>query len=227
MKVNLLIVACGKYTSFLPDLIDSAFANFMTDCEVNVHVFTNHLDLIDLFARKEYVQKLHSHEIEYLPWPHPTLHRYHFFKQYQRFFSWPDADYYFYIDADSVFCRRIYTDILSPSTAVLHTGYEDKRGPYEQNPESKSYVPDNEGTHYYTGSFWGFAREEFWKFIDAAVEMVDQDEAKGIVPVWFDESVLNRYLIYNPPAFIAGPGYHCAEPYIFSLLKDHKKLNDL
>lgn len=197
MKVALLIIATGKYTNFISDFIRSADAFFLKDTKVEFHLFT------DSFypTRGRYI----SHLVEHKPWPYSTLNRFHFFKKYE---SELNADYLFYIDVDTLFTAPITTEILSERTAVQHCGFVNTRGSYETDQRSASYVGPNEGTHYFGGGFWGFSKAEFWKFIDQAIEMIDVDAANGITPVHNDESVLNRYLIDNPPTMILSPSYH-------------------
>lgn len=198
MKVSLLIVATNKYIQFVPDLIASAKEYFLTDCEVTFHVFTD-----QNYPESKYVKR---HLVEHKPHPYPTLMRYHFFSKHAS--KLHDADYLFYIDADCLFKSPVTDEILSDRVGTQHCGFVGIRGSYETNPESKSYVSPNEGTDYYGGGFWGFSRIEFFKFIGKAKAMIDTDLKNGIVPVWHDESVLNRYLIDNPPTLILSPAYH-------------------
>lgn len=194
MKVNLLIVATGKYVKFVANLINSADTFFLNDCDnVEYHLFT------DDMTYHEY------HYIEHKPWPHSTLNRFHFFKKYEQYL---DADYLFYIDVDTLFNAPVTSEILSDRTAVKHCGFINVRGDYETNPKSTSYVSPKEGEYYFGGGFWGFSKVEFWKFINTAIEMIDTDKDNGIIPKNHDESVLNRYLIDNPPTLMLSPSYH-------------------
>lgn len=198
MKVALLVVATGKYIEFVSDWVRSADKYFMTDIDVDYHLFT------DSFYPSS--GKYNAHRVAHNPWPASTLNRFHFFKQDES--ELQGYDYLFYIDVDTLFTDPITSEILSDRTAVQHCGFVNVRGSYETNPKSTSYVAKNEGTHYFGGGFWGFSNAEFWKFINKAVDMIDTDKANGIIPVHNDESVLNRYLIDNPPTLILSPSYH-------------------
>lgn len=195
MKAALLVVATGKYNLYTKSLIISAHEYFMKDCDLFIHIFSD-----------QQTTGWFTHKIEHNPWPASTLNRYHFFKQYES--ELQGYDYLFYIDVDTLFTAPITSEILSDRTAVQHCGFVGVRGSYETNPKSTSYVAKNEGTHYFGGGFWGFSNTEFWKFINKAVAMIDTDKANGIIPVHNDESVLNRYLIDNPPMLILSPSYH-------------------
>ena len=207
-KVNLLIIATNKYTQFLPALLESAEKFFLNDCKVIYNVFTDQETVVrDLFKDSPISKKLLTHEVEHYHWPYSTLYRYHFFKIH--FLQLKQADYYFYIDADTLFKDNITAaDILGDRVGTQHCGFTTGRGSYETNPLSTSYVKETEGETYFGGGFWGFSIDEFVKLLDTATDMINADYEKNIIPVWHDESVLNRYLIDNPPTKILTPSYH-------------------
>ena len=204
--VNLLIVATARYTEFLPKLLKSVDENFLPDCALIINIFTDKLgvDFDKMIASLNLECLVYHHYAEHKPWPHATLKRLHFFQNHR--YNMPAADYYFYIDADTIVQGEIKSeDVLGERVTVQHCGYTNQRGTYETRPESQSYVKPEEGTHYFGGGFYGFSSEEFWKFVDKAVNMINIDEANGIIPVWNDESVLNRYMIDSPPTKILTP----------------------
>lgn len=198
MKVALLVVATGKYDRYLHDLIASVNDYFMVDCEVDIHIFSD-----------KQTTGWFTHKVEHRPHPYPTLMRYHFFKKYES--ELKGYDYLFYMDVDCLIKSKITTGILSARVVVQHCGFLNQRGSYETNQKSTSYVAKNEGTHYFGGGFWGFSNTEFWKFINKAVQMLDEDFANNIIPEWHDESVLNRYMIDNPPTKILPHSFHYPE----------------
>lgn len=200
MNVALLIVATNKYVQYLPDLIKSVNEYFMIDCNVSIHVFSD----CELYFGQD-----KTYIVDHKPHPYPTLMRYHFFKRYEA--ELQGIDYFFYIDADCLIKSSIATDILSERVVVKHCGFLNQRGSYETNPKSTSCVSKNEGINYFGGGFWGFSNDEFWKFINKAVEMLDADFANDIIPEWHDESVLNRYMIDNQPTKILPHSYHYPE----------------
>lgn len=51
-------------------------------------------------------------------------------------------------------------------------------------------------------------------------EMIEKDLANGIMPVFHDETALNRYFMENEPNAILNPGYH----YPQSNLAHYKKI---
>ncbi len=203
-KVALLIIATGKYMDFLENLLESINTYFLRDCDVEYHIFSDTVKFIGT-----YPNRTTFHFIEHKPFPYSTLNRYHFFKKYKE--ELLNYDYYFYIDVDTIIKKPIKKDILTPITVVQHCGHVNERGPYETNPLSSSYVKPDEGSTYFGGGFWGFNYEEFWKMIYTCTLMINKDKNQNIIPIWHDESVLNRYLIDNPPTKILTPAYHYPE----------------
>ena len=215
MNVNFLVIATNKYFQYLESLLDSADQFFLRDEHVAYSVFTDQVEEGEaLVAAKPYGESVKFYEIEHRPFPYPTLYRFHFFKRFEQNIG-AIADYFFYMDVDSVITREITArDVVSARTAVQHCGYVDARGAYEKNRRSTCYVPRNQWGTYFGGGFWGFSRDEFWKFTDTAVRMIDLDASRGITPRWHDESVLNRYLITNPPHKILTPSYHWPQNHV-------------
>lgn len=209
MRVNVLIIATNKYIQFLEGLVASIWDNFLCDEQVSISIFTDRIEEANaLIKRPAEKDCLRFYRIEHRPFPYPTLYRFHFFNRYETRLR-NTCDYHFYVDADSLFMKEVVaSDVVSKRTAVQHCGYVGKRGTYEKNRRSRSYVRRSEGTVYYGGGFWGFADEDFWEFTHAAVDMVDADACRGITPRWHDESVLNRYLIDNPPVKVLSPSFH-------------------
>jgi histo-blood group ABO system transferase len=207
-KISLFIVATNKYITYINSLLESCDKYFLVDSEVNYNIFTNSIeDVENIILSNNTKRKVNIFEIEHKPFPYPTLYRYHFIKKYKDGLN--GYDYYFYIDVDSLITDNICeNDVLSDIVGTQHCGFVKSRGTYENNPLSTSFVKNDEGEIYFGGGFWGFNNLEFWKFIDKAVKMIDEDNDKNIIPIWHDESVLNRYLIDNKPTKILTPSYH-------------------
>lgn len=207
MKIDLLIVATNNYIKFLPDLINSVKTYFLTTEEVKIYVFTdNALECHNLINDDTNVAYRY---IEHKPWPHATLNRFHFFKEY---INEINGDYIFYIDADTIIMDEITTDILSDFTVVQHCGFVNGGGSWETREESECYVSPQFQKQYYGGGFYGFSKEVFKPLISIAVDIIDEDIKNGITPVWHDESALNfiTSLVKNPLKVLS-PSYHYPE----------------
>ena len=108
----------------------------------------------------------------------------------------------FMIDADILFEGVVGDDIVADGvTATLHpvqNALPPDRMTFERNPDSAAYVPAGEGSRYYVGGIVGGTRDAFLDLAAQVDAMCRQDG--DYVPVWQDESYLNRILIDQPPA---------------------------
>jgi len=157
---------------------------------------------------------------EAVQWPMPTLMRYHLFLQQEE--KLKEYDYVFYCDVDMQFVNVVGDEILGDGwTAALHPGYAvDKKfvPPYEPNEKSQAYIPrpgklvDDNGKArfmpmYYAGGFQGGTTEVFLKSCKDMKKMIDKDFSINYIPIWNEESIMNRYLFENPPAVVLTPSY--------------------
>ncbi len=219
-RVCLLLIATGKYDIFLPALMESICLYFLLDCHLDVHLFTDKKDIESKFKKcsDSEVQRMQRfrevktfiHEVEHHTFPYSTLNRFHFFKKYATEIY--GYDYYCYLDVDTLIKEEITSDILSPRTAVQHCGFVRREGSFETRIESSTFVPLNlRMKPYFGGGFWCFDLKCFWLLVDDCIRMIETDKKNGIIPVWHDESCLNRHLIEYTPTKILSPSYHYPE----------------
>ena len=200
-EVGFLIVCTGKYDIFVEPLIKS----------IEKHVLPNNKKHYNIFSDKDINLDNVSYsvfKIEHRPFPYPTLYRFHFFTDYM---SSIVGDQLVYIDADTLIKADIGTEILTPITATQHCGYVNRWGTFESRMESRCFVNRYEGRNYYGGGFYSFSRSEFEKMANECRSMVDFETSRGRIPIWHDESVINRYLVTNPPTRVLSPSYHFPE----------------
>lgn len=158
--------------------------------------------------------------IESVPWPYPTLMRYHVILEQEEYLK--KFDYVFYMDVDMRIINIVGDEILGDGiTAAQHPMYAlDKKffPPYEPNPSSASYIPrpgrvkieDNKPRFeplYFAGGFQGGKTALFLEAIKKVKELVSTDLTNNYIPVWNDESAWNRYLFDNPPSVVLSPSY--------------------
>ncbi len=218
MKISLLIIATNKYIIYLQNLINSADQYFLKSHKVHYNIFTDKVEEVEkMFKNRTDVS---IHKVIHQPFPYTTLYRFHFFKEHYNSIS--NFDQYVYIDSDCLIKSEINDEIIGDIVPVMHCGYVKQRGTYETNKLSTSYVKPTEGNTYYGGGFWSFSKIEFWKFVNKAIEMIEIDKNNNIIPVWHDESVLNRYLIDNNPSKVLSPSYHYPQnnKHIYGLWKN-------
>lgn len=159
-------------------------------------------------------------ETESVEWPYPTLMRYSLFLQQEE--TLKEYDYIFYCDVDMKFVNIVGDEILGTGwTAAQHPMYALKKQyvpPYEPNPSSSAYIPrpgrtiEENGKPrfeqlYYAGGFQGGTAKAFLEGCKAMKKMVDADLNNNYIPIWNEESTMNRYLFDNPPSTVLSPSY--------------------
>lgn len=220
-NVGLLIMATGKYISFVEPLIDSAEQYFCKDHKVTYFVFTD-----GELKERENLVKVHQSR---LGWPFDTMMRFQSYYEAKELFV--DQDYLFACDADMCFVGEVGDEVLGERVATQHPGFVGKRGSYECDPASLACVNPSEGSEYFAGGFYGGSREEMLNITKVNSEHINEDLKRGIIAVWHDESHWNRYCIDHKPTVILSPSYCYPEswllPYIPKLLaldKNHEEM---
>lgn len=220
-QIGLCITATGRYDQFVPELVESARKHFCPAHKVTFFVFTD--GTIPL------ANDIVCIEQKRLGWPYDTMMRMKIY--YANRLALEEMDYLFAIDADMRFVGKVDEQILSKRVGTAHPGFVGKRGSYETDERSLAKVCENEGKTYFAGGFWGGSRLEFLKACKVISTRIDKDLESGIIPVWHDESHLNRYFIDFPPTKVLSPSYCYPEelelPYkkkILALCKNHSVL---
>ena len=229
MKIALCVIATGKYARFVVDLIASASMYFCSDHDTEFYLFTDS-SMPPLPARLWPAK----HE----PWPGPTLHRYSTMLTAEKELA--KFDYVFYCDVDMLFVAPVGSEICGPGlTATIHPGYagqtvrqrldQHRAGwLYELNPRSNAYAqPDD---RFYTcGGFQGGESHAYLAAMRDIAAAIADDEQRGIVARWHDESHWNRYLIDHPPVVLLDSLYCSPESWnapgrkLVALDKNHKE----
>lgn len=157
---------------------------------------------------------------EAVQWPMPTLMRYHLFLQQEEILK--EYDYIFYCDVDMKFVGIVGDEILGNGwTAAQHPMYalrKEYNPPYEPNPESSAYIArpgqitiENERPRfqplYFAGGFQGGTSASFLKACREMKKMIDKDLSMNYIPIWNEESTMNKYLFENPPCIVLSPSY--------------------
>lgn len=202
--VGLLLIATGKYHRFIQGIISSADKYFLNDnYHVTYYIFSdaNH----EIHTNRNVVQI----NIEHKPFPYASMDRFKHFSNHADKFS--KQDYLYYVDVDCLFVDNVSTEILGDLVGVQHCGFFSSRGPYESNPQSVLYIPSNyhkQYKHYFGGGFSGGRRDNYLNLARWCSSMIEKDVANGIIPVWHDETAINRYFLETEPTVILNPSYH-------------------
>ena len=211
MKVALCVIATGKYTRFLCELLTSAREFFCPGQQRRFFVFTDDCKLqIDKCKLKICNEQFAICNSPHEPWPGPTLHRYRTMLRAEA--ELRACDYVYYVDVDSRFVRPVGEEIFGDLAATIHFGFCEKPRSaftYETRLQSRAGVRRHEGRRYYAGGFQGGRAGVYLAAMRAMAAAIADDEARGITAVWHDESHWNRYLIDHPPTVELSHEYNC------------------
>ena len=195
--VGLLVMATGKYISYVDDLLDSADRYFCTDHAVTYFVFTDG----ELKSRNNLIVIPQ----EQLGWPYDTMMRFAVYDKHKERFA--DCDYLFSCDADMRFAESVGSEMFGDRVGTLQPNYLFDAKPYERNPLSTACINRGEGLHYFAGGFYGASRDEFIALIQGITNQICIDLARGYIAINNDESHLNRYFVDHKPTVILSPSY--------------------
>jgi len=196
-RVALCTFATGRYKEFLQQLADSAKQHFLVNHDVELIAFTDG-DPPQEFDR--------HYNVPHLLWPYGTLYRYRWL--YEQITDMRNYEYVFMCDVDMRFVDDIANEILGNIVAVLHAGHLNKRPrslPFVRESRSAACIIPGRGMNYYAGGFQGGSIRRYMpacKTIDTGIQ---QDERRGIMAEWHDESHWNAYLARNSPAISLPP----------------------
>lgn len=207
MKVGVLVIATGKYENFFEQLYDSFEENFLPGHQ-KVYFYLTDSKQTDLPYNVE------KYKINHEEWPGPTLHRYRNFLSIEKEIIQSGVDCLYYTDVDMKAISKMGDEILptkqKPIIAVAHPGfYKLNLGTPETRKISKAYIDPKEKRDYYVaGGFQGGMTHQYLTACDTINKMINTDEANGIIPVWHDESMWNRYYTSNIDKYkILSPSY--------------------
>jgi len=193
-KIAVFVIATNKYLDFVEPLYKSMQNYFLVGHQKDIFVFTN---------RDSVPGNCKRVEVEAYGWPYASLMRYHMI--YNNMSQYQYYDYYYYVDADMLFLQPVGEEVFGSFTCVLHPGfyYHLYVPTFERRAGSCAYVDDN--GDYYAGGFNGGSN--FLMMAFAIKLMTDIDLYKNFLPVWYDESYLNKYARLFPPDTVLTPDY--------------------
>ncbi len=204
-NVGLLLIATGKYDRFIPGIISSGDKFFLNNPKYSVTYY--------IFSDKDIAvnssRRIKAINVEHRPFPYASMDRFkHFISNQDKF---EDQDYLYYCDVDSLFVSNIGDEIIGDMVGVRHCGFINRSGPFETNPASAAYVEPDKRNIYFGGGFSGGKKDRYLEYAQTCYNLLESDLAKGIKPIWDDESVSTKYFAYNPPNIVLDPSYHYPE----------------
>jgi hypothetical protein len=204
MNIGILYIGIGRYAVFWHDFFASAEKLFCTEYKKNYFVFTDDSNLLN-----SQISNVQFIEQKDLGWPGNVLCRYQFFKNIENMLQ--KMDLLLFFNGNYLFVERITLKEILPdknndywTTLVWHTNMEKDimQYTYERNPQSMAYIPFGEGKYYFQSGFYASDRKHFFDLVYTCCEWTEEDNKKNIIPIWHDESYLNRYMLNKNPKIL-------------------------
>ncbi len=232
MRIGFIIVGTQNYLDLAVQCMDAVKKHVrIPGAEVVPFLMTNHHPkMVKVSYEYKHLPICHN------PWPLLTLLRFQNFITYRQ--DLEQTDYLFYIDADLLVIDTIGPEILGDFTVTRHPGFYNRTNTqftYERNPNSTCGIPYGQGEDYYIGSFNGGKTENFLKASLVMRDWLNQDLKKNYIPIFHDESALNKYCVLNKPTNVLDCRYcspqgweHITQTFgpakIVALDKNHDKI---
>lgn len=225
MKVAILNISIGEYIVFWKDFYISAEAYFLPGHQKQYFLFTDSKEV-------QTADNVTVVEQEDMGWPFNTMKRFNMFRKVEQ--SLEQYDYIFFINGNALFKQKLSEGFINKGKNIItisHPGAYGKQVddfPYERNPKSNAYIDKGNGKHYVQGAFMGGKARPFIEMIDCLDDLTNEDLSNDMIPVWHDESFLNRYILGRPDVQVMGRQYLYYEEYIYPwkpviLLRDKTK----
>jgi hypothetical protein len=144
-------------------------------------------------------------------------------------------DYLFFFNANMLVIEKIGEEVLPSSpgknlVAVAHPGYLEtdmNAIPFEGREESCFYVPIHDRKFYVQGCFYGGKSYDFLLMCKNLKDMIDLDLSNEIIPLVWDESAINWYLLRNDFSLLS-PTYaypdHCLQKDAMELMRTYPEI---
>ena len=180
MKIALCVIATGKYTQFLCELIATAGKHFCLAHDVRLHAFTDTAMVPNHPGLQAFVTPT-AHE----SWPGPTLHRY---RTILRREATRRVRLCLLSRRRQSLRAPVGDEILGDLVAVVHFGFAGRPSrdwTYEGRYASRACIPPecrDIARHYYAGGFQGGRAAVYLDAMRAMAAAIDDDEAAASQP---------------------------------------------
>lgn len=204
-SAGLLYLCTGKYEMFFDDFYTSFEEHFLPGTTKNYFVFTDSERLRSKYAQ---ASNIRFFAIEHKGWPLGTLLRNRYF--HENFAAFEGHDYLFFCNANLVCKQTVYLNELGlvdghQLCGVQHPFYFHKKPVdfiVEKTTTCHAYFTPEEVPlikHYFQGCFYGGRADAYRELVKTIYEWTEDDLSKNVMPVWLDESYLNKYFFKNQP----------------------------
>uniref|UniRef100_A0A8C1UD19 Globoside alpha-1,3-N-acetylgalactosaminyltransferase 1-like n=1 Tax=Cyprinus carpio TaxID=7962 RepID=A0A8C1UD19_CYPCA len=210
LTIATTVFALGKYTRFVKDFLESAEQHYFVGFRVHYYLFTDQPESVPEVKMGEN----RSLTVQNVPslnrWQDISMSRMEKLENLIENELVNAADYIFCLDIDTKFYGRWGAETLGRLVGVIHPWFFDaprSQFTYERRPESKAYIPVEEGDYYYAGAAFGGSLEDVHHLTKTCREQLKIDAANSIEAVWQEESHLNKYFLLNTPSILPSPEY--------------------
>jgi hypothetical protein len=201
------VIGTFKYSAFALNLIRSIRERHERK-DVEIHLFS---DNCVRNAELTY-ESINFHTVTHEEWPFSTLNRFKYILSKENLYR---GSHLIYIDADALL-RGDLTEILTSQEVnfVAHPGYwrpprlipffhKRTSATWEDRPNQLSYVSPQKRGEYVCGGVWFGPREKTLKMCQIVQELHLKDLSMDQIPIWHDESMLNRWASLNPHGLLS------------------------
>lgn len=204
-STGILYLCTGKYELFFDEFYHSFEKKFLPGAVKKYFVFTDSERL-----SKKYIN--HSNicffKIEHMGWPLGTLLRNrHFYENFEHF---EGLDYLFFCNANLVCKEDVYLNELGLISGNQLCGVQH---PFYFHKHPEEFIVEKEKVchaffsaeeipqlkHYFQGCFYGGRFNAFYEMVNVIYKWTEEDLQRNVMPIWLDESYLNRYFFINRP----------------------------
>lgn len=207
-KTAILYICTGTYVAFWEDFFQSMEEKFLPHTHKEYFVFTD----ADSVYGEANCERIHRVYQENLGWPGNTLYRFRIFRKVEQ--ELLSFDYIFFMNANIV-CQEVIAEeeflpVKERLLVVKHPGYYEDPPyvyAYERRKKSLAYIPYTKGKVYVCGGVNGGKADAFLELIRELDRRITEDEKKGIIAEWHDESHLNRYIVGRNDYKLLSPSY--------------------
>lgn len=199
-KIAVLYIATGRYVCFWDEFYPGCEKYFLPEDNKTYFVFTDAEKL--KYEENKNILKIYQKK---LGWPYDTMMRFEIFLSQKE--KLKEYDYIFFFNANTKFLSNVGEEILpSAENDFLMTGshpaFYNKQPDefaYDRNPKSQAYIPYGAGKHYATGALNGGVADSYLEMCEKLAALTRIDIDNGVIPLWHDESMLNKYLLDKNP----------------------------
>lgn len=210
LKIAVVYICTGRYRIFWKDFYNTSEKLFFSGNEKHYFIFTDD----DQIKNDRNITVVFRSARGF---PLDSLMRFEMFLKIEK--ELRQFDYVFFFNSNMIFVEQIGTDILPVGpqfelAGVIHPGYYGTSPvwyPYERNKKSFAYIRYKKREFvYYMGSLFGGTSKAFIELCECCDKWTKSDLSNGLMPVYHDESYLNRYFSERV-VYQLNPGYSYPE----------------